>query len=183
MEHYEIFINILIGLLACLFGYRIKKITFFILWFLIGFDLMHILMPTINGWFPEIAGAELWQILLPIAGGLLLSLIGFTIEKLCVAGLVFCLVMIISMRYFGTDIVTILISAIIGVIAGALAVRLMKPAVIAASSIIGAYALTISLFTLVPELNQQFSLLYFPILAGITVVGAIFQVTTTKHVN
>ena len=181
LANYELVFTIIIGLLACFFGYRIKKITFFILWFLLGFNLMRFFMPTINGWFPEIAGVELWQNLLPICGGLLLSLIGFTIEKICVSGLCFCLVMVIGIRYFGTDIPVLLISALVGLIAGALAVRLMKPSIIAVSAIAGAYALTNVLFSFLPQLDRV--LLYLPILAGIAVIGAIFQVTTTKHVN
>ena len=181
METYEIILNIALGLVVCLFGYRIKKIAFFILWFLLGFNLMRILMPTLNGWVPEIAGNSLWQNLLPIAGGLLLSLIGFTIEKICVSGLCFLAVMLIGINYFGTDILTLAITAIIGVIAGALAVRLMKPAIVVVSAVAGAYALTNVLFILVTELDK--GLLYFPILAGIAIIGVIFQFTTTKHIE
>ena len=66
LNTYELIFMIALGLLACLFGYRIKKIAFFILWFILGFNLMQFFMPTINGWFPEIAGNDLWQHLLPI---------------------------------------------------------------------------------------------------------------------
>ena len=59
----------------------------------------------------------------------------------------------------------------------------MKPSIIAISSIVGAYVLTITLFALFPELIVNEKILYFPILAGIAMIGAIFQVTTTKHVN
>lgn len=183
LNTYELIFMIVLGLLACLFGYRIKKIAFFILWFLLGFNLMQFLMPTINGWFPEIATNDLWQHLLPICGGLLLSLIGFTIEKLCVAGICFCLVMVIGIYYFGTAPLTLVLTALVGVIASALGVRLMKPTIIAASAIAGAYAITVSLFCLFPELITNKAMLYFPILAGIAMIGAIFQVTTTKHVN
>lgn len=182
METYELIIYIIIGLLVCFFGYRIKKIAFFILWFLLGYNLMQFFLPTLTGWMPVLA-ESLWQILLPIAGGLLLALLGFTIEKICVSGICFCLVMVIAMQYFGTDLLTIAIAAVIGVIVGALAVRLIKPSIIAASSIAGSYALTIALFALIPGLIDNKAILYFPILAGIAVIGAIFQVTTTKHVN
>lgn len=143
---------------------------------------MQFLMPTLTGWMPVLA-ESLWQILLPIAGGLLLALLGFTIEKICVSGICFCLVMVIGMRYFGTDLLTIALCALVGLIVGALAVRLMKPSIIAVSSIVGVYVLTITLFALVPELAANVKILYFPILAGIAMIGAIFQVTTTKHVN
>ena len=181
LTNYELVFTIIIGLLACFFGYRIKKITFFVLWFLLGFNLVRFFLPTITGWFPAIEGSALWENLLPICGGLLLSLIGFTIEKLCVSGLCFFLVMLIGIRYFGTDTPVLLITAVVGVIAGALAVRLMKPSVIALTAVAGAYALTNVLFSFIPELDRV--LLYLPSLAGIAVIGAIFQVTTTKHIK
>ena len=182
METYEIIFNIALGLLVCLFGYRIKKVAFFILWFILGYNLMRFFMPTLTGWMP-ILDSSLWQNLLPIAIGLLFALLGFTIEKICVSGICFCLVMVIGMRYFGTDMLTIALCALVGLIVGALAVRLMKPSIIAISSIVGAYVLTITLFALFPELIVNEKILYFPILAGIAMIGAIFQVTTTKHVN
>ena len=36
-----------LGLAVLLFGYRIKKIAFFIIWFILGYNLMAFLMPNI----------------------------------------------------------------------------------------------------------------------------------------
>ncbi len=181
MAVYETILLIAIGLAVLLFGYRIKKVAFFIIWFLLGFNLMMILMPFINQMVPQIVGNDLWQNLLPIAGGLLLALLGFSIEKVCVAGICFALVMMITVNYFGTDILTLAIGAIIGVIAAGAAVTLMKPAIIIATAIAGSYALTLSILTIFTQL--PWGIAYFPLLAGIAFLGAVFQFATTKHVD
>ena len=91
------------------------------------------------------------------------------------------LVMIITVNYFGTDLATLAIGAVIGVVAAAAAVMLIKPAIIVATAIAGAYALTLSLFRLIPDM--PFDVLYFPILIGIAGIGTIFQIVTTKNVD
>ena len=182
MALYEVILFIALGLAVLLFGYRIKKVAFFIIWFLLGFNLMMILMPSLNNMVPEIASNELWQNLLPIAGGLLLALLGFSIEKLCVAGICFFLVMLITVNYFGTEIVTLAVGAIIGVFVAAAAVNLMKPAIIIATALAGGYALTLAALALLPDI-LNYDIFYFPLLVGITVLGSLFQFTTTRHVS
>lgn len=170
-----------LGAAVLLFGYRIKKIAFFIIWFILGFNLMTWLMPTINNVVPEIATSELYQILLPIGGGLVLALLGFTIEKICVGGICFALVMMVTVQYFGTEVQTLAIGGVAGVIAAALAVNLMKPATIIATAVAGAYALTLAILMLNPSID--FGTFYWPMILGIAVVGAIFQFMTTKRVR
>lgn len=182
MAIYEVILFIAIGLAVLLFGYRIKKIAFFIIWFLLGFNLMMILMPHLNNMVPDIANSELWQNLLPIASGLLLALLGFSIEKICVAGICFALVMIITVNYFGTELVTLAVGAIIGVVAAASAVTLMKPAIIIAAALAGAYALTIAALTIFSE-HLSYDVFYFPLLIGLTVIGSLFQFSSTKHIS
>ena len=145
METYELIIMVAIGLALLLFGYRIKKIAFFIVWFLLGYSLVSQFMPSINGMVPEIEHNAIYQTLLPIAGGVILATLGFSIEKLCVGGICFVLVMLIAIKYFGTDMTTLVIAAIVAVFAAGAAVTLMKPATIVATSAAGAYALTIVL--------------------------------------
>ena len=164
-----------------LFGYRIKKVAFFIIWFLIGYNIMMFLMPWITSISPDVIGTQLFQILLPIAGGLLLALLGFSIEKLCVAGICFFVVMMIVIQYFGTDILTLAIGAIIGLFAGAFATTMMKPAIIVATSLAGSYALTVALLDIFPVLD--FNVMYFPMLIVFAALGVIFQFATTKHID
>lgn len=181
MEIYESLVMAAIGLAVLLFGYRIKKIAFFIIWFLIGYNLMMLLMPAINNAVPQIAESTLYQILLPIGGGLLLALLGFSIEKICVAGICFFLVMLITVQYFGTEIPTLAVGAILGVIAGAAGTAMMKPAIILATAIAGGWALTIALLEIFPAIDAK--VFYFPMLLGFAILGAIFQFSTTKHVD
>lgn len=170
-----------LGLAVLLFGYRIKKIAFFIIWFLLGFNLVMMIMPFVNQNVEAIATNELYQTLLPIGGGLLLALLGFSIEKLCVGGICFALVMLITAQYFGTEMQTLAIGAIVGVIAAGLAVTLMKPAIIVATAVAGAYALTLAVF----KLNEtiDFETFYWPMLIGLSAVGSIFQFLTTRRVS
>lgn len=166
------------GLLLLFVGYRIKKIAFFIIWFLIGLNIINIMMPEINKWFPDIVGNDLWQNLLPIAGGLLLALLGFSIEKICVGGICFALVMIAITQYFGTEMQTLLIAAVFGVVAAGLAVALMKPAIIVATALAGAYTLTVGILFFATSIDG--ATFYFPILLGLTAIGSGVQFATTK---
>ena len=177
----ELLIMAGLGLAVLLFGYRIKKIAFFIIWFILGYNLMALLMPTINGWIPEVAESQLYQTLLPIAGGILLAMMGFSIEKLCVGGICFALVMLIVIRYFGTEMQTIAVGGIVGVIAAGAAVVMMKPAVIVATAAAGAYAITLAILRLAE--NLDFGAYYWPMIIGITAIGALFQFVTTKRVS
>ncbi len=179
----ELLIMLGLGLAVMLFGYRIKKAAFFIAWFLLGYigttNLLQ--MPEIRQMLPEAVLSELYQILLPIGGGLLLALLGFSIEKLCVGGICFVLVLLAGMQYFGNSLQTIAISAVIGVIVAAGAVMLLKPATIIATAGVGAYAVTLALLALIAQIDQN--TFYWPMLIGFTVIGAVFQFASTKHID
>ncbi|MDO5451648.1 MAG: DUF4203 domain-containing protein [Candidatus Saccharibacteria bacterium] len=177
----ELIIMLGVGLAVLLFGYRLKKIAFFAIWFLLGFTGMTYLMPTINELAPEIAGNDLYQTLVPVAGGLLLALMGFSIEKLCVGGICFALVVLVSVQYFGSDMQTLAISAIVGIIAAGAAVMLMKPATIVATAAVGAYAITLALLLLISDINRE--AFYWPMIIGLAAVGSVFQFLTTKRVS
>lgn len=170
-----------VGLAVLLFGYRIKKIAFFAIWFLLGFCGVTYLVPTIEQMWPEVASTDLYRALIPIAGGLLLALLGFSVEKLCVGGICFVLVMLASVQYFGTEMSTLAISAVVGVLTAGAAVMLMKPATIVATAAAGAYAITIALLLLIPDIDQ--GACYWPLLLGTAAVGSVFQFLTTKHVS
>lgn len=177
----EAVVMLALGAVVLLFGYRIKKIAFFIIWFLLGFNLMGMLMPFINQNVEVVASSDLYQTLLPIGGGLLLALLGFSIEKLCVGGICFVLSMLVTVQYFGTDIQTMAIGGIIGVFVAGFAVMVMKPATIIATAVAGAYALTLAIMKLNTDIN--FEVMYWPMLLGIAAVGSIFQFLTTKRIR
>ena len=136
-------------------------------------------MPALNNMVPQIVESSLYQILIPIAEGLLLALLGFTIEKLCIAGICFFLVMLITVQYFGTDVTTLAIGAILGVVAGAAATAMIRPAIIIATAVAGGWALSLGLLNIFPTIPKD--VFYFPFIAAFAVLGAIFQFATTKH--
>ncbi|MBQ9484938.1 DUF4203 domain-containing protein [Candidatus Saccharibacteria bacterium] len=179
----EVIVMAVVGLLLLFMGYRIKKVGFFIIWFLIGYNLMLTLLssPTIESFLPDAMKTEFWSVLLPVAGGLLLALLGFSIEKLCVGGMVFGMIIMLTAQYFGTEIQTLVIGAIIGIVLAGLAVTLMKPTIIVATSLMGAYALTITLLYFVTSIDKQ--AFYFPILIGLTILGSAVQFATTKNID
>lgn len=174
----ELIAMIIVGVLALFFGYRIKKVAFFIVWFIIGLNLTTNILPWLNGLVPQIAGNELWQNLLPIAGGLLLALMGFTIEKVCVGGIVFALTLMITAQYFGTEPQTLAIGAVVGIILAGAAVMLVKPAIIIATAIAGGCVVTLGILKWT---GLDHDMLYFPLLIGISVLGAVVQFATTRR--
>lgn len=182
METLELIFTIILGLVMLFAGYRIKKITFFIAWFIIGHYIMKTyLMGPINSAVPEIAANGIYQTLLPIAGGVLLGCLGFTIEKLCVAGITLGATMMITTQYFGTEVQTLLIGLVIGVILAGVATALMKPAYIVATSAMGAYLLTIALIQIVTAVNLQ--PYYFLVLLAFAAIGITTQFSTTRGVH
>ncbi len=179
LEYWQLWVFLAAGLAVLFAGYKIKKIGFFIAWFLIGFRLVDYLMPTITDLVPDIAANDLWQTLLPIAGGLLLGLLGFTIEKICVAGICFGLTMLVAVQYFGTELQTIAIGAVVGAVLAALAVVMIKPATILATALAGGYGVTLALLRLFPEIDA--TTFYWPMIGGISVLGALVQFKTSRH--
>ena len=181
IDNWEIIILLIMGVALLFVGYRIKKVAFFLIWFLVGFMLMTKLLPWLITMLPILGEQQLWSMLLPIAGGLLLALIGFSVEKICLAGVCFALVMMTTINYFGTELQTLAIGAIIGVVVAGAATMLMKPATIIATAWAGAYILMIGALKLIPGINP--SVYYYPILIGLTLVGALVQFATTKRID
>lgn len=167
------------GITLIFLGYKIKKIAFFVVWFLLGYILTGYLMPIINGAVADIANSSLWQSLLPIGGGLLLGLMGFTVEKICLGGACMGLALTITAQYFGTDIQTMLIGGVVGAVLAGAAVMMMKPATIVVTSIAGAYALTLAILKLAPGIDGE--TLYWPLILGFGALGTVIQFITTRH--
>lgn len=181
LKPYETVIALLLGFVVLLFGYRIKKIAFFIIWFLLGYFLVSYFMPTITQMLPQVAESSLYQTLIPIAGGLLAALLGFSVEKFCIGGIGFVLSMLVTIQYFGTEMTTLAIGGVVGILVAGAAILLMKPAVIVLTSVAGAYAMIYAIFTLMPDLDQQ--VYYWPFLIGLVVIGSVFQFLTTKKIS
>lgn len=168
------------GLALMLVGYKIKKAAFFILWFILGYIGTGYLMPIINNSMAEVATSDFWQSLIPILGGLLLALMGFMIEKIALGGVVFGLTLMMTAQYFGTELQTMAIAAIIGAVLAGAAVMMMKPATIVATSVGGAYALTLAILS-ISDGGIDSGSAFWPMIIGFSVVGTLIQFLSTKH--
>ena len=118
---YEALIAIAIGVFLCLFGYRIKKVAFIVIWFIIGYYLASLAMP-------HITDDQTWQQLVPIGIGILTGMLGFSIEKFCIfAVAAFTVSTTIIEAFRMTEIFQIGLAIAAGVIVGCIAVSLIKP--------------------------------------------------------
>ncbi|MBQ6410193.1 hypothetical protein IJI18_02995 [Candidatus Saccharibacteria bacterium] len=183
LSHYEVWQMWLIGAigLALIFvGYKIKRVAFFIIWFLLGYIGTGYLMPIINSNLPDIAGSDFWQGLLPILGGLILGLMGFMVEKVCIAGIVFGLTILMTAQYFGTEIQTMTIGGIIGAVLAGFATMMMKPATIVATAVAGAYALTLAVIA-IGSSNLNGDGLFWPMIIGFSALGSVVQFISCRH--
>ena len=180
----EVVVLLVASLLILFLGFKIKKIGFFILFFILGYSLVSNFLPVIWGNFPILEEQQIWRYLLPIAGGLLLGLLSFSIEKFCISMLVFFFVLTFAIDNYGTAPQTIIIGAVIGAILGGFSSFVIKPAIIIATAIGGAYGVTIALMYFIRMANGgsfDTNLLFYPMLGGIAAIGAIVQFLTTKH--
>jgi hypothetical protein len=180
----EVIVLLVASLLILFLGFKIKKIGFFILFFILGYNLVSNFLPMIYEGFPILKEQQIWQYLLPTAGGLLLGLLSFSIEKFCVSMLVFFFTLTFTIDNFGTATQTIVIGAAIGAVLGGLSSLIIKPAIIIATAIGGSYGVTISIIYFIRMINGDsidVNLFFYPMLAGIAAVGAIVQFLTTKH--
>ena len=168
------------GLALILIGYKIKKAAFFILWFILGYVAAGYLLPIISTTFSEVANSSFWQGLIPILGGLLLGLMGFMIEKIALGGVVFGLTLMMTAQYFGTEMQTMLIAGVVGAILAGVAVMMMKPATIVATSIGGAYALTLAILAITSG-SIDAETAFWPMIIGFSALGCIVQFISCKH--
>lgn len=182
LSHYETWQMWLIGgigLLLMFAGYKIKKVAFFIVWFLLGYIGSVYLLPIVNSNLPDIARSDFWQGLIPILGGLLLGLMGFMVEKICIAGIVFGLTLMMTAQYFGTEIQAMAIGGVIGAVLGGFATMMLKPATIVATSVAGAYALTLAILAISPNLDGD--TLFWPMIIGFGALGSVVQFLSCKN--
>lgn len=176
----ELILGIALGIILCFFGYRLKKIAFAIAWFLIGYTLAAYVAPgLVHNLMPQLENPDLWITVLPLAVGLLLSLMGLSIERLCVSTLAFIAVVAIAIHQFGFSWPLLGVASILGVVAGMIAVSMMKPAIIIITAVIGAQGIAAGLLSAIAAIP---AVAYMPILVVLAIVGAVFQFRNTKNV-
>jgi len=174
----QMILGLILGLIICFFGYKLKKLAFAIAWFLIGYTLCARFAPDlVHNLMPQLEKPDLWITVLPIAVGLLLSLMGLSIERLCVSTLTFVVVVAIVLQQFGFSWPVIGVACILGVVAGCIAVSMMKPAIIIITAFAGAQSVSaglLSAFAAIPAVA------YMPILIILGLIGAFYQFHANK---
>lgn len=172
MNNLEAIIGILLVIAVLFYGYRIKRIAFAIIWFVLGYTIIKRILPS------SVEG-EFLRTLAPVCGGLLLALIGISIERFAVFATVTVTVYSIASSAFGTDTwAGVGICLVIAVIIGAIAVALMKPAIIAATAAAAAHVISLSLISLIGLAHHPY---YLILLVVIAAIGALYQLKNTKH--
>lgn len=172
MNNIEAIIGIIIAVVLVFWGYRLKKIAFAILWFIAGFLLTKQLLP-------HLTGDQTLLSVLPIAGGLVLSLVGLSIERFCVfvsAGITAFLIAAENLGGLGTW-ANVGIAVAIAVVVGCIAVALMKPAIIVFTSLAGAHAIALALIGLFGIAHSPWYMIFVIVIAAI---GCAHQFVTTK---
>ena len=168
-------ISIILGLLVCFFGYKIKKLAFFIVGFIIGYNLGLKVPPE---WY---VGNDIITAILPFLTGIFLSLVALTAEKICISLIVGIFVFFAAINFQGGifSLQTVIIAAIAAAIAGCIAGFLVKPASIIATAIIGAYyvgintvGLSIPYITYIP--------FFYIITCVLAILGMLYQFKKNK---
>lgn len=168
-------ISIILGLLVCFFGYKIKKLAFFIIGFIIGYNLGLKIPPE---WY---VGNDLITMILPFLIGLLLSLVALTAEKICISLIVGVFVFFAAINFQGGVFTaqSIIIAAIAAAIAGCIAGFIVKPASIIATAVIGAYYVGINAIGL-EALNLSYVPFFYIITCVLAVLGMLYQFKRNK---
>ncbi len=174
LAQYEAAIAIIAGVFLCLFGYRIKKIAFVLIWFAIGYYL-------VSQFASQITSDPTWQQILPIASGLVLGILGFSIEKLCIfAVTAFSISTTIIDALRLSEPLHIAAAIAVGIVCGCIAVAIIKPAGIISTSISGAKFITKYLIATTSIPHEPYFLIILAVCAG---VGILFQFKTCRHID
>jgi hypothetical protein len=173
----ELIISLTIGLLLCFAGFRVKRIAFALICFILGYW-------AVKTYLPNIAPEPFWQWILQIAAGAVLALVSASAERLAVGVTCAIAVFQIVMQQCGpaTDWVLPSVAAVIGVVAGCIAVAMMKPAVIIFTAIYGANLVAVAIVGLLPtEVSTNFPPLSWILLGAFATGGIFYQFKSTKN--
>ena len=83
-------------------------------------------------------------------------------------------------QYFGTEIQAMAIGGIVGAVLAGVAVMMMRPATIIATSVAGGYALTLAILAIASG-SIEAKTAFWPMIVGFSVLGCIIQFISCKH--
>lgn len=171
-------ITIILGLLVCFFGYKIKKLAFFILGFIVGYGLGQ---QVPEAWY---ASNAIIHTVLPFLTGILISLVAITAERICISLIVgiFVFLLAIQIQSSGYTTQSIIIAAIAAAVAGAIAGALIKPASIIATAIIGAYYVGSNIISIgIPFITAaNATSIFYIVTCALAVLGMLYQFKKNK---
>ena len=171
---YEAFIAIALGIFLTFFGYRIKKVAFIIIWFIIGYYLASLLVPHLDI-------DQTWKTLIPICAGIVLGVFGFSLEKFCIfAVATFTVSTTIIESFQLTEPLAIILAIGAGVIVGCIAVKLIKPVGIITTALSGAKL--IAKYSVL-ELSLSHYPSFLLILCIAAALGILFQFKNCHHIE
>ena len=174
----EAIITIVLALIVCFFGYKLKKVALFIIWFIIGYNLGKMIPAS------AVNNDPLWLTVLPLATGLLASMLSLSIERLCVALLAGTVGFFMTMNLvFGGSYIfmpNVVIAIAVAVVLGCIAAACIKPMTIIITAIGGAYYAATNALIAIPTLaaiNLPMALILTCVLATL---GIVFQFSSNK---
>ena len=179
LSGYEAIIAIALGIFLCLFGYKLKRVAFVIIWFAIGYYLMSMAAP-------HITGDPNWQKLLPIVAGVVLGVFGFSLEKLCIFAVATYAISTTLIDSFQiTDPLYIALAIAAGIIVGIFAIKLIKPFGIITTAFSGAKL--VAKYSLIELATMNHPIQHYPsfmiILLAAAAIGILYQFKSCKHLS
>ena len=174
----EAIVAIVLALIVCFFGYKLKKIGLFIIWFIIGYSLGKMIPAS------AVNNDQLWITVLPLATGLLASMLSLSIERFCVSLLAGTVAFFatINLAFHGAYVFmpNVVIAIAIAVVFGCVAAACIKPMSIIITAIGGAYYAATSAVAAFPAIaiaNLPMALIITCILATL---GMVFQFSNNR---
>ena len=179
LSGYEAIIAIALGVFLCLYGYKLKRVAFVIIWFAIGYYLMALIAP-------RFTNDPNWLKILPILSGIVLGVFGFSLEKLCIFAVATYAVSTTLIDTFQVDNPLFIGLAVAGgVLVGIAAVKFIKPFGIITTAFSGAKLVAKYSILELTAINHPIP--HYPsfviILLGAAVIGMLYQFKSCKHLK
>ena len=169
MEHVELVLQIVIGIICCLFGLKFQKGIIAI----IGFGIGCLLGNYIVEYFSIADGLS---IVLRIGLGLVLGAFSFTLVEYLLAIIVGLELFVIIGDMFHSVWYGYIIGLIVGILGGVFTKAFYKLGVILATSLIGSHLIS-------QAVQSSFNMPYLLLFGIIFIASVLFQVSTTKELH
>ncbi|MDO4978343.1 MAG: DUF4203 domain-containing protein [Eubacteriales bacterium] len=172
-------ITLVIGIIGCLFGYKLSRLFMTISGFIAGIFLGFLV--GIN-FFDKSNGTIILSCLI---GGIIIAIFSYTIYRAGIFFLCFLLGFVAAANYVQlTGNIAFFVAVLCGLILGVLALRFVRPIIIVATAFVCGTSTAEAILSLGKHFNVEFfSRSYAPLatFAGVFVIACLFQFLTTKN--